>query len=176
MPDLWTLAQEEAQRDLLLRLLNVSSYALIPWVVLGLAGQLAFFCRMAIQWIISERERRSVVPTVYWWFSIGGSMMLLTYFIWRQDIVGILGQSMGSIVYIRNLRLIHKRAKAEHRAPTPTDDLCPLGAPECPRHNVEISVSDRHSTDQLEQLDVGVRPPSARRALAGDHDARSTDE
>jgi lipid-A-disaccharide synthase-like uncharacterized protein len=95
-------------RPWLLRLLNISSYWMLPWVALGLAGQTLFFLRMAVQWIASERQRASVVPTIYWWFSLAGGLMLLSYFIWRKDAVGVLGQSTGPIVYARNLWLIRR--------------------------------------------------------------------
>ena len=60
---------------------------------------------MAVQWIVSERERRSTVPKIFWYFSLGGSALLLTYAIKRMDPVFIAGQAFGSILYIRNLML-----------------------------------------------------------------------
>ncbi len=100
-------------RDFILRFFNISSYVMLPWVLLGIIGQAMFFLRLSIQWIASERKKASVVPTIYWWFSLAGGAMLLTYFIWRQDAVGVLGQSTGSIVYARNLRLIYQNKKTE---------------------------------------------------------------
>lgn len=76
------------------------------WVGIGLLGQLLFTSRFLVQWIASERRRQSVVPTAFWWLSLGGGATLLSYAIWRQDPVFILGQSMGLVVYIRNLALI----------------------------------------------------------------------
>ena len=95
------------------RLLNITTWTGLAWVAIGVAGQLAFFLRMAIQWLVSERQRRSVVPEVFWWLSLGGGVMLFTYFVWRQDIVGVLGQSTGVVIYGRNLRLIRKRRMRE---------------------------------------------------------------
>ena len=63
---------------------------------------------MLIQWLASERERRSVVPVVFWWMSLGGATMLMVYFVWRKDIVGILGQSLGWFIYARNLSFIYR--------------------------------------------------------------------
>lgn len=95
------------------RLLNITSPVGIAWVVLGLLGQVLFAGRMIIQWIVSERSRRSVVPVLFWWMSLGGATMLLVYFVWRRDIVGVLGQSTGWVIYTRNLWLIHReRASA----------------------------------------------------------------
>jgi lipid-A-disaccharide synthase-like uncharacterized protein len=97
----------ERSRNWLAMLFNISSPVGIAWVGLGLLGQLLFTGRMLVQWLASEKHRRSVVPAAFWWMSLGGAMMLLTYFIWRRDIVGVLGQSFGLIVYIRNIHLIY---------------------------------------------------------------------
>jgi len=90
------------------RVLNVRSPIGVAWVTLGLIGQLAFMTRMLYQWLVSERHGRSVVPVAFWWISIAGASMLLVYFVWRRDVVGVLGQSMGFLVYGRNLWLIHR--------------------------------------------------------------------
>jgi lipid-A-disaccharide synthase-like uncharacterized protein len=83
------------------------------WAVVGYLGQLLFSCRFLIQWIASERRKQSVVPVLFWWFSLGGGLCLLAYAISRQDPVFILGQSAGLIVYVRNLWLVrHARAAA----------------------------------------------------------------
>ena len=81
------------------------------WVVFGLFGQTCFFMRFFVQWIASERRGESVIPVHFWYFSIFGSIILLTYAIHREDPVFILGQSMGSVIYIRNLVLISKKKK-----------------------------------------------------------------
>ena len=78
------------------------------WVVIGLAGQFFFTMRFVVQWIATERNKKSVMPESFWYFSIVGSIILLCYSIYRQDPVFILGQAFGSIVYVRNLYFIHK--------------------------------------------------------------------
>ncbi|MFT4581800.1 MAG: lipid-A-disaccharide synthase-like uncharacterized protein [Gammaproteobacteria bacterium] len=78
------------------------------WIGVGLFGQLLFGSRMLIQWIASEREGRSVVPTVFWYISIAGGAVLLSYAIYRADPVFILGQAAGSFVYIRNIYFIRR--------------------------------------------------------------------
>ena len=90
------------------RFLNVTSPIGIAWVGLGFLGQLMFTGRMLVQWLVSEKERRSVVPPVFWWMSLAGASMLLVYFIWRRDIVGVIGQTTGWIIYLRNLWLIYR--------------------------------------------------------------------
>lgn len=81
------------------------------WLALGLTGQALFSGRFLIQWIASERRKASVVPTAFWWFSIGGGICLLVYAIYRADPVFILGQSAGLIVYCRNLVLLRRQKK-----------------------------------------------------------------
>lgn len=93
-------------------LFNITSPAGILWVALGLGAQLLFTGRMLVQWIASEKAQRSVVPEAFWWMSLIGGTMLLVYFIWRRDIVGIVGQAPGWIIYARNLFLIHRRKEA----------------------------------------------------------------
>jgi lipid-A-disaccharide synthase-like uncharacterized protein len=76
------------------------------WVFLGFVAQGMFTMRFVVQWIASEREKRSVVPIAFWFFSLGGGTLLLIYAIQRQDPVFIAGQGMGLFIYIRNLWLI----------------------------------------------------------------------
>lgn len=113
-------SQEDA-RHLLAYLFNISTPAGVLWVVIGLAGQALFTGRMLVQWFASERSKRSVVPAAFWWMSLGGAIMLLSYFLWRRDVVGVLGQSLGLIVYIRNIHLIYR----SHTSTAPTVDPAP---------------------------------------------------
>jgi lipid-A-disaccharide synthase-like uncharacterized protein len=94
--------------NLLFFAFNTTSPIGIAWVSIGLGGQAIFMGRMLIQWFVSERHKRSVIPISFWWMSLIGSTMLLVYFFWRRDIVGILGNATGWVVYIRNLVLIHR--------------------------------------------------------------------
>ncbi|GGH55666.1 lipid A biosynthesis protein [Frigidibacter albus] len=98
--------------DSVFTFLHVHSWTEFWWVMIGLLGQLLFTGRFLVQWLASERARRSVIPVAFWWFSIGGGLILLAYAIYRKDPVFILGQSMGVFIYIRNLWLI----RAERRA------------------------------------------------------------
>ena len=82
------------------------------WVIIGFIGQALFGARFIIQWIVSEKRGESTIPLAFWYCSIGGSIVLLIYAIHREDPVFIVGQSLGSIIYIRNLILIDKKKKA----------------------------------------------------------------
>jgi|SRR5689334_13157914 lipid-A-disaccharide synthase-like uncharacterized protein len=91
----------------LFSILNVDHWGEFWWVVVGLSGQLLFSMRFLIQWIMSERARKSVMPVTFWYFSLAGGLVLLGYAIHRKDPVFIIGQSTGLVIYIRNLWLIH---------------------------------------------------------------------
>ena len=82
-----------------------------PWVILGLSGQVLFATRFIIQWLASERRRESVIPVAFWYLSLGAGLILLAYAIHIRDVVFILGQSTGSLIYIRNLMLIHRKRR-----------------------------------------------------------------
>lgn len=81
------------------------------WIVIGFAGQLLFTSRFLVQWLASERRRESVVPVAFWWLSLAGGLTLLTYALYRQDPVFILGQGMGLFIYLRNLMLLARSAR-----------------------------------------------------------------
>ena len=81
------------------------------WLGLGFFAQLMFSARFLVQWLASERAGKSIVPLLFWYLSIGGSVLLLAYSIHRKDPVFILGQSMGLFIYTRNLYLIRREKK-----------------------------------------------------------------
>ncbi|UXM94693.1 lipid-A-disaccharide synthase N-terminal domain-containing protein [Bartonella sp. HY329] len=76
------------------------------WAVIGYCGQLMFTMRFVVQWLASERAKRSIVPVAFWFFSLGGGLILFVYAISRKEPVFILGQGAGLFIYIRNLWLI----------------------------------------------------------------------
>jgi lipid-A-disaccharide synthase-like uncharacterized protein len=84
------------------------------WLAIGFLGQGLFFGRWVIQWIASEKKAESQVPLSFWYMSLIGGLITLAYAIYREDPVFIAGQSIGSIVYIRNLMLISRASQAKH--------------------------------------------------------------
>jgi len=84
------------------------------WIGIGLAGQLLFFMRFLIQWIVSEKKKESVIPIAFWYFSLGGALILLAYAIHRRDPVFILGQSAGFLIYSRNLWFIYRNRRRQN--------------------------------------------------------------
>ncbi len=89
------------------------------WLVLGFVAQALFASRFIVQWISSEKAGQSVVPIAFWYLSLGGALLLLTYAVYRKDPVFIIGQSVGGLIYARNLALIARRRS------TSTDDATP---------------------------------------------------
>ncbi len=80
------------------------------WLGIGFLGQALFSARFILQWIVSEKRRSSVTPVAFWYFSLAGGVILLSYAIHRRDTVFIVGQAAGLVVYVRNLMLITKSA------------------------------------------------------------------
>lgn len=89
------------------------------WLIIGFLGQVCFSMRFIIQWLYSEKKKASLIPVVFWYFSLLGGAILLAYAIYRKDPVFIAGQAAGLIIYIRNLMLI---AKAKKRLNPQTDE------------------------------------------------------
>lgn len=80
-------------------------------VVFGFLGQAFFSARFIVQWLVSEAKGKSVIPLTFWYFSIAGGLVLLTYAILRHDPVFTLGQAAGLVVYVRNLVLISRERR-----------------------------------------------------------------
>src|ERR1700743_1441201 len=87
------------------------------WAILGFVAEAFFTMRFVVQWIASERARKSVIPVAFWFFSIGGGALLLIYALYRRDPVFIAGQALGLIVYLRNMYFI----VIDGRKTTPSD-------------------------------------------------------
>jgi lipid-A-disaccharide synthase-like uncharacterized protein len=78
------------------------------WLAFGLVAQLAFAARFLIQWIMSERAGKSVVPMAFWFFSVAGGTMTLIYGLVKREPVIIFGQLLSNVIYVRNIMLIWK--------------------------------------------------------------------
>jgi lipid-A-disaccharide synthase-like uncharacterized protein len=83
----------------------------IIWLSIGFFGQALFASRFIIQWLASEKVKQSIIPIHFWYCSIGGGLTLLLYAIHRKDPVIIFGQSLGLLVYARNLHFLKKDRK-----------------------------------------------------------------
>lgn len=85
------------------------------WLLVGFGGQALFMARFVLQWLESERQRRSVMPVSFWYLSIAGALVLLVYAVYRRDPVFVVGQALGVGIYLRNLQLIRgERTRTEN--------------------------------------------------------------
>lgn len=84
-----------------------------PWVVFGLFAQFVFFLRFVFQWIASERAGRVMIPSIFWYLSIVGAVMIFIYSVYRQDIVFILASFLSLFIYTRNI-ILHLKGKGKN--------------------------------------------------------------
>jgi len=87
------------------------SYGDAAWITFGFLGQTIFFMRWVVQWLASEKHAESRVPVAFWYMSLIGGLITLAYAIHIKDPVFIAGQSIGAVVYLRNLMLISRAAR-----------------------------------------------------------------
>ena len=92
-------------KDLLFR-----NEAIPYWLLwLGIISQVVFTLRFVYQWLYSEYKKTSELPLGFWLLSLTGSILILVYAINRKDPVLFVGHLLGSIIYVRNLILLHKQ-------------------------------------------------------------------
>lgn len=95
-------------RDVLFR-----NEAIPEWLLwLGIISQVIFTLRFVYQWLYSEHKKESSLPLGFWLLSVTGALLILTYAIFRKDPVLFVGHGFGTIIYIRNLILLHKQGNA----------------------------------------------------------------
>ena len=80
-------------------------------LIIGFTGQAFFFLRFFFQWLHSERQKKSVIPEIFWYLSLLGGFFLLIYAILRKDIVFIIGQSTGTFIYLRNIYFLRRERR-----------------------------------------------------------------
>jgi lipid-A-disaccharide synthase-like uncharacterized protein len=88
----------------------MSNYEMM-WVGIGFVGQSLFFSRWLLQWVVSERKAESQIPVSFWYMSLIGSVIVLAYAVHKMDPVFIVGQGVGTLVYVRNIMLVHRVKK-----------------------------------------------------------------
>ena len=78
-----------------------------PWKLIGLAGALMFGLRWVVQFLASRRARKPVIPRLFWYMSIVGSLMTLSYFLFsaKQDAVGVLQNLFPAFTAVYSLYL-----------------------------------------------------------------------
>lgn len=94
------------------------------WKAIGWLGNAVFFSRFFVQWYATEKLKRVVVPTAFWWLSLAGSLLLLIYSLRQRDSVFIFAYLFTWIPYIRNL-IIHRRHADAHLKCPACGEVCP---------------------------------------------------
>ncbi|TAL98441.1 MAG: lipid A biosynthesis protein [Rhodanobacter sp.] len=79
------------------------------WFAVGFLGQALFAIRFIVQWLHSEARGKSVIPRAFWYFSVAGGAFLLSYAIYRREVVFVLGEFTTLLVFLRNLWLLPRR-------------------------------------------------------------------
>ena len=110
------------------------------WKVIGWTGNAVFFSRFFVQWYATEKKKQVVVPTLFWWLSLAGSVTLLTYSLHQRDSVFIFAYAFTWIPYIRNL-IIHKRHKAAHLDCAGCGTACPPQSKFCSECGARLGVA-----------------------------------
>jgi len=111
-------------------MIEILGFKVGPWEFFGFVGNICFGSRFILQWIASERAKRSIMPVTFWYLSLAGSVVLLVYFIHLRSIVGVLAYLPNTIPYSRNLMLIRREkmsAAGRTKAGTPDDGGTGMG-------------------------------------------------
>ena len=86
------------------------------WATTALVGQLIFGGRFVLQWLVSEYKKKSHVPTSFWYISLVGSIIMLVYSVHIKNPIFMLGFSLNTLIYLRNIHLIYNHAKRNEAA------------------------------------------------------------
>ena len=81
------------------------------WATIAFIGQIVFAGRFILQWIASEYKKQSYVPTAFWFVSLAGSLILLSYSIHIKNPIFMLAFSLNTLIYLRNIHLIYKNTQ-----------------------------------------------------------------
>lgn len=111
------------------------------WKIIGWAGNIVFFLRFFVQWWATEKSKKVVVPNSFWWLSLVGSLMLLSYGLWRRDSVFIFAYLFTWIPYVRNLVISH-RVERNRPVCSECNTHCPLQAKFCPTCGLRLGTAD----------------------------------
>lgn len=111
------------------------------WKIIGWTGNVVFFLRFFVQWWATEKNKKVVVPNSFWWLSLIGSLMLLSYGLWRRDSVFIFAYLFTWIPYVRNLVISH-RVERNRPVCRDCDTHCPLQAKFCPACGLRLEPAE----------------------------------
>lgn len=83
----------------------MNPFTLDTWTLFGFAAQFIFFMRFVVQWYVSEKKKKTVIPVEFWYLSLTGTLMILIYSIYRRDLVFIVASCLNFFLYLRNLQI-----------------------------------------------------------------------
>ena len=91
-----------------------------PWKLIGLTGALMFGCRWVVQFIASRRAGKPVIPRLFWYMSVIGSLMALSYFLFssKQDAGGVLQNLLPAFTAAYSLYLDIRHSRQQREAGT----------------------------------------------------------
>lgn len=78
-------------------------------IIFGFAAQFIFFLRFVVQWWESEKQGKSVIPPLFWYLSVVGTIMILIYSVIKKDIVFSVASVLNLLIYLRNISLLVKK-------------------------------------------------------------------
>jgi lipid-A-disaccharide synthase-like uncharacterized protein len=81
------------------------------WVGAGFIGQACFGARFLVQWLYSEARGKSRIPDAFWYLSVAGGVILLSYAIHRRELVFVIGESVTLLIFLRNVQLLHRPSR-----------------------------------------------------------------
>lgn len=87
----------------------------LVWLGVGFTAQAMFTMRFLVQWIASEKAKRSIIPETFWYWSFAGGFMLFIYAVYRMDPVFIFGQGTPLFIYARNIYFIRRGKREDSR-------------------------------------------------------------
>jgi lipid-A-disaccharide synthase-like uncharacterized protein len=80
-------------------------------LMIGISGQLLLNCRYLYQWYFSEKAKQSVLPLGFWVISAFASVLVVIYSVFRKEPVLLIAQSLGLVVYLRNIWIYRKQVR-----------------------------------------------------------------
>ena len=108
------------------------------WKFIGWTANVVFATRFFVQWYATEKRKRVVVPPMFWWLSLAGSLLLLGYSLHKRDSVFIFANIVAWIPYLRNL-IIHYRHQKAHVPCAGCSQSCPPRSNFCPNCGTRLT-------------------------------------